>query len=105
MGVIREFVCPGCGYGAMVAGSFSLLMSAVVRTVACATCGELMDVCSHSGELGNFPPSDQHDLEVTSGPLVCETNDGHAVSPWEHPGPCPKCGTTMQLGEGMILAD
>ena len=37
--------------------------------------------------------------------LACPRSKRHAVRPWEHPGPCPKCGSLMDVGDMLLLWD
>ena len=106
VGAQLKVACPGCGYGAMVAGGYSLMMSAQTQTVSCASCRELTDVVTRSFELGNFPPPrDGGDEVAPEAPPQCREDKSHEVSLWEAGGPCPRCGEVMKAGEGWILTD
>ena len=96
-----EFTCPSCSYGHHGAGCRSALMSGPTWSIVCLDCKELQDVIV-------WEPHDQPDPEDETMPTkpMCGEDPEHRVEEWAHPGPCPKCGTTMDRNEDLVcMAD
>lgn len=93
MGTKYEFRCKGCGYSATVSGGLDSGMFAVVRTMTCDDCNELVDVLvGKYGEEGpTGDPAYDKDLKV------CPHCHRRNVHPWLTRRGCPKCGTSMSL--------
>lgn len=95
MGTQFRYVCPGCGYSAKVSGGSDAGELSLTQTVHCADCGRLYDVVVQD-RLNH--PGREH-------PLACPASARHIVRLWAYPGPCPKCGVTMERGEMTLLWD
>lgn len=106
MGIACDYGCPDCRYGVefMVSG-YSCGMSSHVHGVLCTDCRELRisPLPGHPADL----PDDPEEMEAVIGSLTltCPESPSHNVLPWADPGPCPRCGATLQRGEGLILWD
>lgn len=99
MGGMYKFECRGCGYSAWSSGQrYDYGMRCVRTTVHCRTCRELQDV-EISQDPANFRP---YGATVD---LRCPDGDDHDVVQWLDPGPCPKCGETMERGNERMLWD
>ena len=95
MGQKFYYSCGNCGYTAEVSGGRDVGMLAVVRTMVCADCEELVDVLiGHHG--GDGPLGDpEFDRDLNQCPL-CQ---GSSVTPWARNLPCPNCGEKMKRDE------
>ena len=100
MGAIYEYRCASCGYEAEVSGGDDAGMIVSTTTVLCAGCEELYDVVTYARHA--IP---EENLEPGSVAPVCPKSRRHAIKRWEHPGPCPKCGSTMNMGNMLLLWD
>ena len=93
MGTSFEFRCPECGYSATVSGGLDCGMVAVVRTMVCDDCQEIVDVLvgkfGQEGPTGD--PSYDKDLNV------CPNCHKRHVHPWSASRNCPRCATKMIL--------
>ena len=96
MGTLYRYGCPACGNEAEVSGGQDAGMESETLTILCPACRELIDVLiSHQPPgrpEGRFEPR-------------CPRSSRHAVQPWTHPGPCPKCGVTMTQGPLSLFWD
>ncbi len=92
MGSLYPFTCDHCSYEADVSGGFDRGMISATQTIACQDCGILMDVGA-----GDAPTTSQEDAAAMT--LHCPKSSKHKVTPWNHPGYCPKCGKTMSRGD------
>lgn len=91
MGRGSRFSCSGCGYDALVSGGDDAGMDVLTTTVSCEGCGELYDVVTGSPHAGR-----------TTEP-ACPVDPAHPISRWQHPGPCPRCGSPVErLGEEVL---
>jgi hypothetical protein len=101
MGSQSEFTCEKCGYQAEVSGRKDFGMVAVVQTMICESCCQLVDVLiGRSGEEG---PTGDADYDRDLG--VCPECRGNQVSAWSTSRPCPKCEGRMIEGEMTCLWD
>jgi hypothetical protein len=93
MGTKYEFRCPECRYSATVSGGLDSGMVAVVRTMACDDCKEIVDVLvGKSGQEGpTGDPSYDKDLNI------CPNCQRRKVRPWSASRGCPRCATRMIL--------
>jgi len=87
MGTLRQFVCSGCGYSAVVSGGDDCGFIVATRTVVCDRCAEVADVVSSE------TPWDPDSVGSYCA-LRCPTCDGR-VHPW-HDRACPRCGQRME---------
>jgi hypothetical protein len=103
MGTAFEFVCPGCGYRAIVSGGRDVGMSAVVRTMTCADCVELVDVLI--GHWGQDGPTGNPDYDKNLD--ICPECSRANVRPWPSHHPCPRCSGQMIKDEdsGLLMWD
>jgi predicted RNA-binding Zn-ribbon protein involved in translation (DUF1610 family) len=88
MGMKCDVVCPACGYRAHVSGGPDGGFVGMTQTISCNDCRELCDV-----SVGTVS---KYERKVTSKKKPrCPVSAKHVWQEWTHPGPCPKCGTTM----------
>jgi len=91
MGTKYDFDCVNCGYKATVSGGRDCGFCAVVRTMICANCTELVDVLI--GAHGNDGPIGDPEYDRDIG--LCPSCRGHDLSNWPGSHPCPKCKARM----------
>jgi len=91
MGEKFNFTCPGCGHTALVSGGRDMGMMAVVRTMTCEDCKELIDV--RIGRYGKDGPTGDPNCDKDLD--ICPVCRGHNVCPWPSRHPCPQCGGAM----------
>lgn len=96
MGTHFRFRCSGCGYGAEVSGGPDAGMIGCTMTVHCRNCRRLYDVPSMLLKAGG----EWEEVEP-----ACPRSGLHHLRAWQHPGPCPRCGETMERGEPTIMWD
>jgi len=93
MGTRYEFRCRACGYSTTVSGGLDHGMVAVVRTMTCDDCKEVVDVLvgkyGQEGPTGD--PSYDKDLRV------CPNCSRRRVRAWDVGRSCPRCGSPMTL--------
>jgi Zn finger protein HypA/HybF involved in hydrogenase expression len=89
MGQTITFRCTACDYGANVSGGDDAGMAAETTTVECEHCKVLMDVVIGRREQGFVPIEPR-----------CVNRKDHRVRRWTSPGPCPRCGATMEEDSG-----
>ncbi len=100
MGTTHRFRCESCGYEAEVSGGDDAGMRVITTTIRCEACEELYDVVTA-----------ERSIDLAEGPVfnpvepVCPRSKRHTIKPWEHPGPCPKCGSQMTMGDTLMLWD
>jgi len=104
MGRSLSFLCPDCGYRVEhISGGIDCGFESVVQTVSCPHCHGLSDCListDPSGVLRHNPTRLRHDFLPDLSCPVCGAKD---VTPWNDPGPCPRCGETMEMDiEGPI---
>lgn len=108
MGFATDLHCDACGYGVehMVLG-FDVGGSGCVQAVSCADCREL-----RVATLPPDPPVLSHGVrtaetrvDFTRIPIHCPVSDEHRITPWYHPGPCPRCGAELRAGQRAIIWD
>ncbi len=100
MGASYEFRCGSCGYEAEVSGRDDAGFFVNTTTILCEGCEELYDVVTARRPMD---PAEEPD----PGPIepMCPKSKRHIVRSWEHPGPCPKCGSPMTMGNMLMLWD
>ncbi len=98
MGSIYRFRCPGCDYMAEVSGGRDAGMVAVVKTMTCLNCKELVDVLI--GRYGEAGPTG--DPEYDKDLNICPRCGGHNIRPWPRYYPCPRCKEYMIKEHGII---
>ncbi len=93
MGTKFGFRCTDCGYAATVSGGLDKGMVAVVRTMTCPDCMEIVDVLV--GKYGEEGPTGDptYDRDLNTCPNCHRRN----VRPWMTNRPCPRCGKKMSL--------
>lgn len=104
MGAKFNFVCPGCRYTAgWLAGGRSVGMMAVVRTMTCEDCQELVDVLIGRHGQDGLTGDINHDETLN----ICPKCQGERLVSWPTECPCPRCGTNMTKDEtlGRMLWD
>ena len=95
MGTSYDHVCGDCGYKAHVCGERSVGFVAVLETMTCNDCKDLVDVlvdirmCRGTGV----------DPEIEEERGRCPKCKSDAVSPCVVPMPCPKCGGLVARDE------
>ena len=102
MGQSFVFNCNKCDYETSVSGGRDCGMLAVVQTMVCESCKELVDVL-----IGSEGQDDRKtgDKETDSRMGLCPKCKGKNVSIWEEPFPCPKCKGKMTKGRLELLWD
>jgi hypothetical protein len=101
MGSLYRFSCSERGYEAEVSGGLDYGMMCVAHTVSCPKCRELSDT-TVSDEPWNpvvFFEIDAENGTVRDKRIRCGLDGRHTAALWEHPGPCPGCGTTLERDE------
>jgi uncharacterized paraquat-inducible protein A len=93
MGIKYTFACPDCDYSVMVSGERDCGMVAVVQTMVCKDCQELVDVLV--GRYGKDGPTGDPDYDQDLG--VCPDCQGQNVAPWPEEHPCPRCKSPMVI--------
>ena len=102
MGGMFDFNCPGCGYDATVCGGREVGFMAVLQTMTCDTCKELVDVLI--GREGVDGPTGDPEYDADIG--LCPECNGDKVAIWPPTMPCPKCDGHMKRSEsGGLLWD
>lgn len=86
MGTWFQFSCSRCGYQAEVSGGSDAGMVAVTATILCRRCRRLFDVVAGKVSISG---------QIKKVPLRCPRSASHPIERWSHPGPCPRCGTTL----------
>jgi hypothetical protein len=101
MGSRYLFTCPNCQYSAEVSGGEDYGFVAVVQTMICRDCQELVDVLV--GQRGTVGPTGdpEYDKDLNLCPQCRKEN----LRPWSTDRPCPRCGTSMDQEELRILWD
>ena len=94
MGTKYEYRCPECGYSATVSGGVDSGMVAVVRTMVCDDCSELVDVLV--GKYGEEGPTGDPSYDRNLN--ICPNCQRRNVRPWPPNRGCPRCATKMILG-------
>jgi hypothetical protein len=97
MGTHYLFKC-SCGFRATVAGDFDVGDAGATATIVCKTCKKLFDVKVATVAVMPDDPIDWN-------PVGCPKNRNHPWRIWTYPGPCPRCGATVKLGEMLALWD
>lgn len=101
MGTKVDFICPSCGYTAMVSGGRDVGMEAVVQTMTCEDCQTLVDVLI--GRFGEDGPTG--DANYDQDLNLCPQCRGTKVHPWPSQQPCPKCsGSMIEDENGLTIA-
>lgn len=100
MATYYEFGCPSCGYHVEVPGGMSGGFTTVSQDVLCHDCREISTCLVAEARSLPFAWDD-----AVRHPLRCPADASHTVDPWEHPGPCPGCGSTMERGDVTMWAD
>ncbi len=88
-----EFVCPACGYSALVFGRAGASEKGTVITFVCKTCCELFNVLVAQG------------AALKSLEARCPKGEHHPVAEWTFPGACAKCCALMEYGRSLALVD
>jgi len=101
MGTLFEFRCNKCDYTAEVSGGKDCGMVAVVRTMVCRNCRELVDVTI--GRRGREGLTGDADYDRGIG--ICPRCNGAEVTSWGRSRPCPRCDGKMRKGESTVLWD
>jgi len=83
----------------MVSGGRDVGMVAVVRTMTCKDCDELVDVLI--GRYGENGPTGDPDYDDDLD--VCPNCKGRNVQLWSSSHSCPRCGCEMKRERGMAI--
>lgn len=105
MGEWHNFHCPSCGYRKKRMDS-GYQCGFVARAVGVSRAD-----CRSLHSVGLPPVTYSADMEPVRSVKVGETPPdvrcprchGTRVTVWEHPGPCPKCGTTLEREEEYVI--
>jgi hypothetical protein len=101
MGSWTEFICDNCDYSTEVSGGKAKGFEAVVETMTCHSCRQLVDVLI--GRCGQEGPSGDPAYDKNLG--RCPKCHGNDLSVWTMPGKCPKCDEQMREGDLRALWD
>lgn len=102
MGSTYKFECPDCHYSVEVSGRLDYGFFAVVKTMTCTNCQELVDVLVGK----NGPVGPTGDPEYDRKLNICPDCKGTDVHPWPESHPCPRCdGLMTSDGEITVLWD
>jgi hypothetical protein len=101
MGTQYQYTCESCTYGARVSGGRDMGMLAVVRTMFCRGCSELVDVLI--GQCGLDGPTGDRDYDKDLG--ICRECHGKDLVVWVDGAPCPRCDGRMVIGEDVLMWD
>ncbi len=87
MGGMVRYQCPKCGYEINALAGAGM-MGIEYDWFVCHECAELcnVEVYDHIRERKILPR--------------CSESKSHHIEKWSAPGPCPKCGATIEEGEG-----
>lgn len=99
MGTAYKFTCTKCGYSATVSGGRDFGMVAVVKTMMCKDCEEVVDVLI--GRYGENGPTGDPEYDV--GLKHCPECDGSNLHSWPRRHPCPQCDGEMKEEPGMDI--
>ena len=100
MGQAFEFKCLQCDYKVTVSGGLDCGMVAVVRTMRCDACREIVDVLVGSrGRVGAMTG----DAETDANMNRCPCCRGQALQPWQETDGCPKCGGQVERSEDAVF--
>jgi hypothetical protein len=94
VGAWYKFTCANCGYSAEVSGGRDVGFVAVVRTMVCKDCQELVNVLI--GREGKDGPTGDPEYDKDLG--KCPGCEGRHVAAWKKGRPCPKCSQAMTKG-------
>jgi uncharacterized paraquat-inducible protein A len=99
MGTKYGFQCPKCGYKAIVSGGRDYGFVAVIRTMICVDCNDLVDVVI--GREGNDGPTGnvEYDKNLNS----CPKCRGLNVYSWSAKRSCPRCKEKMVRSKEAVL--
>lgn len=101
MGTTHTFDCPDCGYLAMVSGGRDYGMIAVVQTMVCEDCQNLVDVLIGR----DFEDGPTGDPEYDKDLGTCPQCHGRNVAPWPEEHPCPRCKSPMAINPDWSQTD
>jgi len=101
MGQTYIFECNACGYNADVSGGRDSGFEALVQTMTCNNCNELVDVVI--GAEGKEGKTQYERLNKVLG--KCPICKGSNVDRWDDEKSCPKCDGKMIRGEMASLWD
>ena len=101
MGTTYLFQCNDCGYEAELSGGRDCGFIAVVHTMTCHNCNELVDVVI--GAYGKEGKTE--DTEINKALGLCPKCKGSDVSQWDENKSCPKCDGKMIRGKEVALWD
>ena len=99
MGTAYNFTCTKCGYSAKASGGRDVGMVAVVRTMTCKDCEEVVDVLI--GRYGENGPTG--DPEYDANLDICPECRGRNVRSWSRRHPCPQCDGEMKKEPSMSI--
>ena len=101
MGSWIEFTCEKCAYRAEVSGGRDCGMVAVIETMTCWSCRQLVDVLI--GQYGRDGRTGDSNYDKDLG--ICPECRSKDVAVWKESGPCPKCNARMTKGQPTALWD
>ena len=118
MGTVYEFICESCGYQARVCGGRDRGFYAIVETMICHDCCELVDVpvgdtrspavklLKGEIEIEEFRKlMPEYEAKNKERFGHCPQCKGMNVSRWEDSQLCPKCGGHMIRGKFLAYWD
>jgi Zn finger protein HypA/HybF involved in hydrogenase expression len=101
MGTTYLFQCDVCGYKAELSGGRDSGFVALLQTMTCQKCNELVDVII--GAYGKEGKTENVEINKALG--LCPKCKGSNVDRWDERKSCPKCDGKMIRGEVASLWD
>jgi hypothetical protein len=107
VGSTYNFNCPSCGYHADVSGGLDVGFMAVVQTVTCHQCSEVVDVSVMGVEAREFVNTEEYkSRKISIDRLdVCDECGKKDFAIWTDSKSCPKCDERMVKGECVLNWD
>ena len=101
MGTTYYFKCDTCDYTAIISGGRDSGFVALVESMTCSNCNEIVDVLI--GAYGKEGKTDDEDINKELG--LCPECKRPDVVPWDDEKSCPKCDRKMIRGKEASLWD
>ena len=101
MGITYYFNCDTCDYTAIISGGRDSGFVALVQTMTCHNCNELVDVLI--GAYGKEGKTEDAEMNKALG--ICPECKRSDVVRWDDEKPCPKCDGKMIRGKEASLWD
>lgn len=99
MGTLYDFACSRCSYTIMMSSGPDAGESGYYHAALCHTCRPKTLVNAAQ----SVEPFERRSTDAKD--YVCPRSRTHRLTLWGHPGPCPRCGTTLLRGTNMLMWD